>query len=235
MPPVNWKDHFINFISVILGVTLAFLINSIASSYKQQQEMKLIVLSILEEIQEDIAAYEEYQIPALYLMLFAASMRIDASKLLINRRFILLALLLILLPWARVYVWAANAGFKPYLPRLSEQKESLYKILPAGQFYPLDAYLALGKRRIMHRAAWLGQFSYLPDASDVFVKRFLLHNRKSFAELLNNSEVTSIYIPDESMKKNTMTELLAAHPAWARQPALPACFPATAILWLRKS
>jgi len=63
MPPVNWKDHFINFISVILGVTLAFLINSIASSYKQQQEMKLIVLSILEEIQEDIAAYEEYQIP----------------------------------------------------------------------------------------------------------------------------------------------------------------------------
>ena len=53
----------LNFVSVILGVSLAFLISSQSELNKQQSEFNQNIAAILEELESDIKTYETYQIP----------------------------------------------------------------------------------------------------------------------------------------------------------------------------
>lgn len=64
MKNINWPDHLINFISVILGVFLAFQIGSLAEKSKDRQERKEILLSFIKDLESDMEAYRELQIPA---------------------------------------------------------------------------------------------------------------------------------------------------------------------------
>lgn len=59
----NWKDHLINFVAVILGVSLAFVISSRSEEAKIEKEFSLSAMAILNEINEDVVTFEEYQIP----------------------------------------------------------------------------------------------------------------------------------------------------------------------------
>lgn len=60
---INWSDHLLNFVSVILGVSLAFIISNRSELYKQQSEFDQNISAILEELESDIDTYESYQIP----------------------------------------------------------------------------------------------------------------------------------------------------------------------------
>lgn len=60
---INWSDHLLNFVSVILGVSLAFIISSRSELRKQQSEFDQNISAILEELESDIDTYESYQIP----------------------------------------------------------------------------------------------------------------------------------------------------------------------------
>ncbi len=60
---VNWLDHLINFISVILGVTIAFLINSRAEQKALKAEKQYFIQAIADEVEDDLKNYQEYQIP----------------------------------------------------------------------------------------------------------------------------------------------------------------------------
>lgn len=59
---INWPDHLLNFLAVIIGVSLAFYVNSAAEERKLNDERRLIVNSFLEELSRDRLIYEEYQI-----------------------------------------------------------------------------------------------------------------------------------------------------------------------------
>ncbi len=63
MKKINWIDHGLNMISVIFGVSLAFIISNYAQDRGKKDETKFLIASILEELDEDITAYNNYQIP----------------------------------------------------------------------------------------------------------------------------------------------------------------------------
>ena len=60
---INWSDHLPNFVSVIVGVSLAFIISNKSELSKQQTEFDENIVAILEEVESDIKTYETYQIP----------------------------------------------------------------------------------------------------------------------------------------------------------------------------
>ncbi len=60
---INWTDHILNFVSVIVGVSLAFIISSQSEQTKQENEFNRNISAILEELESDIYTYESYQIP----------------------------------------------------------------------------------------------------------------------------------------------------------------------------
>ncbi|MEM9897192.1 MAG: hypothetical protein AAF789_12565, partial [Bacteroidota bacterium] len=60
---IQWLDHLINFISVILGVTLAFLFNDLSQTAKEKAALKYYLVAMLAEIEDDIYTYEDFQIP----------------------------------------------------------------------------------------------------------------------------------------------------------------------------
>ncbi|GGE36709.1 hypothetical protein [Psychroflexus planctonicus] len=59
----TWQNHFFNFLSVILGVYLAFLINEKAQEKKERAEVNTFLQSIVTELKTDINTFEKYQIP----------------------------------------------------------------------------------------------------------------------------------------------------------------------------
>jgi len=59
----NWKDHLLNFVAVILGVSLAFVITARSEQAKVEREFSLSAKAILDEVNDDIRTFEEYQIP----------------------------------------------------------------------------------------------------------------------------------------------------------------------------
>lgn len=63
MKQIDWIDHTLNFISVILGVSLAFFISDCSNRRSIELESKFIMISLLEEVRDDIETYEDYQIP----------------------------------------------------------------------------------------------------------------------------------------------------------------------------
>lgn len=63
MKKINWIDHGLNMISVIFGVSLAFIISNYAQDRGKKDETKFLIASILEELEDDIKVYKDYQIP----------------------------------------------------------------------------------------------------------------------------------------------------------------------------
>lgn len=64
MKNINWTDHFLNLVSVILGVSLAFYANNLAETKKENDEKNEILRSFLDDLSEDRETFLEYQIPA---------------------------------------------------------------------------------------------------------------------------------------------------------------------------
>lgn len=60
---INWIDHGLNMIAVIIGVSLAFAISNYSETRGFKAEAELIVGSMYQELVEDIETYEDYQIP----------------------------------------------------------------------------------------------------------------------------------------------------------------------------
>jgi len=63
MKKINWPDHLLNFVAVILGVLLAFQIESIAENNKEKRELNEILQSFIEDIDMDRETYDDFQIP----------------------------------------------------------------------------------------------------------------------------------------------------------------------------
>lgn len=59
----NWLNHLLNFISVILGVYLAFYVNERANSAAERREGVLLMNSMINDLAADIKTYKDYQIP----------------------------------------------------------------------------------------------------------------------------------------------------------------------------
>lgn len=63
MTKINWSDHLFNFLAVILGVSLAFIISRKSEISKLESEFNQNIAAILEEVESDIYTFESYQIP----------------------------------------------------------------------------------------------------------------------------------------------------------------------------
>lgn len=122
----------------------------------------------------------------------------------------------------------------PYMSRLSKQIEYLNVVLPKGQFLPYDAYFTLYCKRNIESSAWLGQFSFLPKATDEFVAKYHFHNYNGLKSLLCGSKLRAVYLPDLTMSKDKILELLKANKSWYCYGKLPAIFPESAFLYIKK-
>jgi hypothetical protein len=60
---INWFDHFLNFVAVILGVLLAFQIGSLTETFKEKQELKEILQSFIQDIERNQETFNDFQIP----------------------------------------------------------------------------------------------------------------------------------------------------------------------------
>ncbi len=63
MKNINWSDHFLNFLAVILGVLLAFQVESLAGEKKEKKEVEEILQSFIQDIEGDMEAFNDFQIP----------------------------------------------------------------------------------------------------------------------------------------------------------------------------
>ncbi len=63
MKKINWLDHSLNFVAVIVGVSMAFYIGSSAEEAKQKEETRKILSALIQELDKDILTYTDYQIP----------------------------------------------------------------------------------------------------------------------------------------------------------------------------
>ena len=61
---INWADHILNFVAVIVGVSLAFFVNDNSEQKKRKEEYDEAIRSFLEEFEADRSNYVEYQIPS---------------------------------------------------------------------------------------------------------------------------------------------------------------------------
>ncbi|MEQ9403532.1 MAG: hypothetical protein RIM99_08105 [Cyclobacteriaceae bacterium] len=62
MKQINWSDHILNFVAVIMGVSMAFYISSSSERQKEKRELTHILTSLIDELQEDRETFDEYQI-----------------------------------------------------------------------------------------------------------------------------------------------------------------------------
>ncbi len=63
MKNINWPDHILNFVAVILGVFLAFQVGELADNNKEKQEQIVDLDSFIKDLKNDQQTFNEYQIP----------------------------------------------------------------------------------------------------------------------------------------------------------------------------
>ncbi len=63
MQSSRWTDHILNFLAVILGVSLAFIISNKSEQAKIDNEFEKNLTAILDEVEADIYTFDSYQIP----------------------------------------------------------------------------------------------------------------------------------------------------------------------------
>lgn len=61
---INWKNHFVELIVVIFGISIAFAIDKYAERVKEQDEMVLSLRSFADDLERDIRNFGESQIPS---------------------------------------------------------------------------------------------------------------------------------------------------------------------------
>ncbi|WP_436516580.1 hypothetical protein [Ekhidna sp. To15] len=59
----RWTDHILNFLAVILGVSLAFIISNRSEQAKVNNAFRENLTAILDEVEDDIYTFDSYQIP----------------------------------------------------------------------------------------------------------------------------------------------------------------------------
>ncbi|NRB47797.1 MAG: hypothetical protein HRU41_08980 [Saprospiraceae bacterium] len=59
----NWLNHLLNFIAVILGVYLAFYVDARGKTNEERKEARLLMRSMVNDLEADIKSFEDYQIP----------------------------------------------------------------------------------------------------------------------------------------------------------------------------
>ncbi len=62
MKQINWSDHILNFVAVIIGVSLAFYVNSSSEQRQERRELNKILQSLNDEIEFELGIYEQGQI-----------------------------------------------------------------------------------------------------------------------------------------------------------------------------
>lgn len=60
---INWKNHFVELIVVIFGITIAFGIDKYAEKRKEEGQMILALGSFVDDLERDIRNFEANQIP----------------------------------------------------------------------------------------------------------------------------------------------------------------------------
>lgn len=60
---INWKNHFVELIVVIFGITIAFGIDKYAERRKEDRQMVLALISFTDDLERDIRNFESSQIP----------------------------------------------------------------------------------------------------------------------------------------------------------------------------
>ena len=63
MKKINVLNHLLNFVAVILGVLLAFYVDSCSETNREKDELREILTSLIVDLENDHKAYSEYQIP----------------------------------------------------------------------------------------------------------------------------------------------------------------------------
>lgn len=71
MKQINWIDHLLNVVAVIVGVSLAFFVSDRSEEAKRSREAEQIIASIIDDLDTDVEAYDDYQIPNNEQVLFA--------------------------------------------------------------------------------------------------------------------------------------------------------------------
>lgn len=59
----TWANHILSFLSVILGVYLAFYLNERAALKREAKERQILMNSLILDLSEDIETYEGYLVP----------------------------------------------------------------------------------------------------------------------------------------------------------------------------
>lgn len=62
--PIHWKNHFVELLVVIFGITIAFAIDKYAENRKEASEMRVALESIMDDLRRDISRYDNNQIPS---------------------------------------------------------------------------------------------------------------------------------------------------------------------------
>lgn len=60
---VSWKNHLVELMVVIFGITIAFSIDKYAEQRKESSEMAIALESIMDDLRRDISTFENGQIP----------------------------------------------------------------------------------------------------------------------------------------------------------------------------
>ena len=61
--PIQWKNHLVELLVVILGITIAFTIDKLAEQRKENREMQVAMEAIMDDLRRDIRVFNSSQIP----------------------------------------------------------------------------------------------------------------------------------------------------------------------------
>ena len=84
----SWLNHILNFIAVILGVYLAFYVDARGKAAEDRKEARLLMRSMVNDLEADIKSYEDYHIPfnrnyqedVDSLLLFVSTNKVEAAE-----------------------------------------------------------------------------------------------------------------------------------------------------------
>jgi len=61
--PIHWKNHLVELLVVILGITIAFTFDKMAEQAKEAKEMRVAMESIMDDLSRDVKVFRNNQIP----------------------------------------------------------------------------------------------------------------------------------------------------------------------------
>ena len=58
MHKIDWRNHFVAFLSALLGILIAFQLEDYSDNKQKEEELEIIIKSIKVEIQNNLGIYE---------------------------------------------------------------------------------------------------------------------------------------------------------------------------------